>query len=189
MRKIKTHILLIITILNISCNSSKNGKRISLDSKKTSELINQILIDKKDSYLSSSCISENSNYFSISNFSNYGKRANKYLKIEDSTHYKLQKDLWINFKVTKEIIFNKKILTEEEFKSFQSKREFWEWEEFNCTGGFCTISKPFFNEKYDLAYVQISKKLFEYDYCSQIILYEYKNGKWIEKEIISQIIS
>ncbi len=182
-------LILLVLIFNFSCSKSKIEQKIDLDSQKTIELINQILKDKKDTYLSSSCIFENSSYFSNLDFSDYGMNANKYLSIKDSSHYQLQKKLCRDFNITNKIIPNKNIITERKFKSFQSKREFWKWDKFNCIEGFCTILKPFFNEEYDLAYITISKKIFEYNYNSQTLLYEFKNGKWTEKEIIKQIIS
>ena len=164
-------------------------KNIDFDLKKTTELITQILIDKSSSYLSSSCISENQKAFTNSEFLNFGEKANKYLNIKDSLHFKTQGKLFNEFKISKKLTLNKKIITEKHHNELKSKRKFWKWVEINCEKGYCAISKPIFNETFDLAYVQIFRKLFDFDYSSEIIIYEYRNEKWSEKEIISRIIS
>ncbi|WP_237275969.1 hypothetical protein [Tenacibaculum ovolyticum] len=93
MKKTKSYILSLVIILTLSCkNKSKieTKKNIDLDLKKTSELITQILIDKNDSYLSSSCISESRKAFTNSNFFDIVEKANQYLNIKDSLHLKNQ---------------------------------------------------------------------------------------------------
>ena len=192
MRKAKFYILSLIIILTFSCkNESKTEikKKINLDLKKTTELITQILIDKSDSFLSSNCISENQKAFTSSGFLEYVEKANKYLNIKDTLHYKTQGKLFNEFKILKELTPNKKIITEKQHNELESKREFWKWIEINCEKGYCSISKPIFNETFDLAYVQIARKLFDFDYSSEIIIYEYRNGKWIEQEIVSRTMS
>ncbi len=181
--KTKFHILLIIILIFGCKNESKT------EIKKTTELITQILTNKSASYLSSSCISESQKAFTSSNFLDFGEKANKYLNITDSLHFKTQEELFNTFKITKELILNKKIITEEQHNTLKSKRELWKWIEINCEKGYCSISKPIFNETFDLAYVQIARKLFDSDYSSEIIIYEYRNGKWREKKIVSRIIS
>jgi hypothetical protein len=60
-----------------------------------------------------------------------------------------------------------KIITEEQYNELKSKCKFWKWIEINCEKGYCSISKPIFNKTFDLAYIQISKKLFFFDYTSK----------------------
>lgn len=192
MKKTKSYILSLVIILTLSCkNKSKieTKKNIDLDLKKTSELIIQILIDKNDSYLSSSCISESRKAFTSSNFFDIVEKANQYLNIKDSLHLKNQADFFNDFKIIKRATLNKKVITEKQYNELKSKRKFWRWIEINCEKGYCSISKPIFNETFDLACIQIYQKLFSFDFSSEIIIYEYKNGKWSEKETIIRFIS
>ncbi|WP_299124805.1 hypothetical protein [uncultured Tenacibaculum sp.] len=192
MRKTKPYILSLIIILTFSCRKESKTeikKSIDLDLKKTTELITQVLIDKNDSYLSSSCISENQKAFTSSDFLYYEEKANKYLNIKDSLHFKTQEKLFNEFKIIKELTLNKKIITEKQHIELESKREFWKWIDINCEKGYCSISKPIFNENYDLAYIVIFRRLFDFDSSGEILIYEFKNGKWKEKEQIERWIS
>ncbi|WP_028888515.1 hypothetical protein [Tenacibaculum ovolyticum] len=185
MKKTKSYILSLVIILTLSCkNKSKieTKKNIDLDLKKTSELITQILIDKNDSYLSSSCISESRKPFTSSNFFDIVEKANQYLNIKDSLHLKNQADFFNDFKIIKRATLNKKVITEKQYNELKSKRKFWKWIEINCEKGYCSISKPIFNETYDLACIQIYQKLFSFDFSSEIIIYEYKIENGVKKK-------
>ena len=183
------YFLILIITFYFGCSKSEKSDRTKLDSQKTIELIEQVLKDKNHSYLSPSCILEHSMFDSNFEFSDFGNKINEHLRIQDSTHYKLQEKTFNDFRITKIIVPNKKIITEKKYRDFKSNREFWKWLESNYKGGFCRILKPVFNENYNLAYIQVSRKTMEFDYSSEILIYEYKNGIWKEKTVISRMIS
>jgi hypothetical protein len=165
-----------------------------LDAQKTTELITQILIDESNSYLSSNCITEKPRAVShpiVSNFDEYMKNN---LNIKDSIHYKIQLRLYKEFKITANLVPEKNILTQKQFDEFEQKSEnggfkFWDWLETNCEIGFCSISKPIFNEKFDLAYVQIGTICGSLCGGGEERIYELVDGKWIEKESLGSWVN
>ena len=116
------------------------------------------------------------------------------LKIKDSVHYNLQSKLSSRFKITVDLVPDKTILTEEQFKEFEEKSEnggfkFWKWLDENCKNGYCSITKPIFNEAFDLAYVSVGMVCGSLCGGGEERIYEYKNGKWTIKEILGSWIS
>jgi len=161
-----------------------NDNLEALDSDKTTELITQILTDERTGFLSSNCISEKPKAIMPTEFQKYVK---EYLKIKDTAHLKLQLELYKKFKITNDLAPNKNILTQKQFEEFSKKTEkgefqFWDWLDENCVNGYCSISKPIFNETFDLAYVQIGFVCGGLCGSGVERIYEFKNGKWIEKE-------
>ena len=197
MKKTTFYISFIILILNFSCkNESKFNldKTADLDSKKTTELITQILKDEKENYLSVSCITEKPRAVSNPMASSFDEYVKENLGIKDSIHYKLQTESYNNFIITKDLVSDKNIITETQFEEFEKKSKlggfkFWKWIDENCKGGFCSISKPIFNETFDLAYVQIGTVCGGLCGGGEERIYEYKNGKWTKKESLGSWVS
>jgi hypothetical protein len=165
-----------------------------LDSEKTTELLTQIFEDEKNGFLLTNCITEKTrgvNYPMVPDFDEYVKN---HLGIKDSIHYKLQSELYKQFVLTSDIAKGKNIITQSQFKEFERKSElgefrFWDWLEDNCTDGYSSISKPIFNENYTLAYIQIGNVCGGLCGGGEERIYEYINGKWIEKENFGNWIS
>ena len=183
--------------MNFGCKTSNEYdlKRLKeLDSQKTKELIRQILKDENKGYLSSSCITEKSKAILKPMVTNSDEYVKNNLKIRDTIHYELQKQLYKQFKLTADLVLEKNILTEKQLGIFKEKSKngdfrFWEWLQTSCEDGFCSISKPIFNETFDLAYVQIGKVCGSYCGGGEERIYEFKNGKWIEKESLGTWVS
>ncbi|MCH2032323.1 MAG: hypothetical protein MK202_02290 [Tenacibaculum sp.] len=193
----KYYLSIIIIILNFSCKTDKNNsveKSAEFDSQKTKALITQILEDESKNYLSSTCISEKARANShpmVADFDNYIK---KLLKIKNENHYETQKKRYIKFKITSDLVPNKNILTEKQFNDFERKSKngkfsFWDWLETNCTNGYCSISKPIFNEAYNLAYVQIGTVCGGLCGFGEERIYELVNKKWIKKQSLGSWVS
>ncbi|SDX46468.1 hypothetical protein [Aequorivita viscosa] len=196
-KKTPFYISFIILVLTFSCKSDNKTdlkKLEELDAQKTTELITQILKDEKDGELSSSCISEKPRAISHPTVPNFDEYVKMNLKITDTVHYKMQSKLYKKFKITAELVPNKNILTETQFIEFRNKTEnegfiFWDLINENCTFGYCSISKPIFNENFDLAYVQIGTICGGKCGSGEERIYELLNGKWIKKERIGGWIS
>ncbi|MDG4949644.1 hypothetical protein NLM59_01795 [Weeksellaceae bacterium KMM 9724] len=165
-----------------------------MDAQKTTELITQILKEESKGYLMSSCITEKPRAVShpmVSDFNDYVKDN---LNIKDTIHLKFQSRLYKNFKITADLVPNKNILTQKQFEEFEQKSEnggfrFWDWLDTNCDNGYCSISKPIFNETFDLAYVQIGTVCGGLCGGGEERIYELVNGKWIEKESLGSWVS
>ncbi|OEY71907.1 hypothetical protein APR40_14890 [Salegentibacter salarius] len=191
------YISFLFLILIFSCKShiTTDLKKLkTIDAQKTTEIITQILQDESKGFLSSSCITEKPKAISYPMVSDFDEYVKNHLKIEDTVHYNLQSHLYKNFKLTADLVPNKKILTQEQFEEFEKKSEnggfsFWNWLETNCENGYSSISKPIFNETFDLAYVQLGTVCGGLCGGGEERIYELINGKWIEKESFGSWIS
>ena len=183
--------------MNFSCKTDPTTdlkKLTELDAQKTTELITQILKDESETYLSSSCITEKPRAISHPMVSDFNKYVKSHLNIKDTIHYNLQARLYKEFKLTADLVPNKNILTQKQFEEFEKKSgdggfRFWDWLDENCENGYCSISKPIFNETFDLAYVQIGTVCGSLCGGGEERIYEFVNGKWIEKESLGSWIS
>ena len=194
MKKTLFNILFFVLTLNLSCKTDNKTDLKKLDAQKTSELITQILKDERDGYLSSSCITENPRAVSSPMISNFGEYVRNHLNIKDTLHYKTQSSLSKKFKITAELVPEKNILTKKQFDDFEKKSEkggfsFWDWLDENCENGYCSISKPIFNETFDLAYVRIGTVCGGLCGGGEERIYEFVDGKWIEKETFGSWVS
>ncbi|QFZ54235.1 hypothetical protein FEZ18_05230 [Oceanihabitans sp. IOP_32] len=194
MKKTIIYILFVVLTLNLSCKTDKKTDLKTLDAQKTSELITQILNDERDGYLSSSCMTENPRAVSSPMISNFDEYVKKLLNIKDSLHYKTQSRLSKKFKITADLAPEKNILTKKQFDEFERKSEkggfsFWDWLDANCENGYCSISKPIFNETFNLAYVRIGTVCGRLCGGGEERIYEFIDGKWIEKESLGSWVS
>jgi len=169
-------------------------KLTELDAQKTTELIKQILIDESEGYLSSSCISEKPRAILHPMVSDFDEYVKSLLNIKDTLHYKIQSRLYKKFKLTADLVPKKELLTQKQFEEFEKKSEsggfrFWEWLDTNCENGYCSLTKPIFNETFDLAYVQIGTVCGGLCGGGEERIYERVNGKWIEKESLGSWVS
>ncbi|MDN3594318.1 hypothetical protein [Zunongwangia endophytica] len=165
-----------------------------LDAQKTNELITHILEEKRNGYLMSSCITEKPRAVSHSMVSNFNDYVKDNLNIKDTVHLKIQSRLYKKFKITADLVPNKNILTQVQFEEFKQKSEnskfrFWDWFDTNCENGYCSISKPIFNEAFNLAYVQIGTVCGRLCGGGEERIYKLVNGKWIEKESLGSWVS
>lgn len=165
-----------------------------MDAFKTTELVSQILKDESTGYLSSSCITQKAKAVSHPMVTDFDAYVMNQLKIGDSVHYNLQSKLSSRFKITVDLVPDKNILTEEQFKEFEENSEndgfkFWDWLDENCENGYCSITKPIFNETFDLAYIRIGTVCGSLCGGGEERIYEYKNGKWTVKESLGSWVS
>ncbi len=153
-----------------------------MDSKKTKELISQVLIDEKERAVSMSMTSD------------FNQTVQKFLKIKDTVHLNLQLKLQRDFIITPDLVTDKNILTQKQFSEFEKQSEkggfsFWNWLESNCYEGYCSISKPIFNETYDLAFIRFGTVCGSLCGGRESCIYEFKNGKWVKVKTISSWVS
>src|SRR5690606_27600124 len=184
-------ILSIILFLNFSCQ--KDLKKFEeLDTQKTTELIKQIIKDESNGYLSVNCILENKKAGALEE--DFEEYLQKQLGIMDTLHLSLQVQLHDDFQITADLFPQKKIITQKKIdeiinNSKDGRTVFSNWLDTNCENEYCFIGKPIFNETFDLAYVEIGS------YCGNLCgggetrIYEYVNGKWVEKKSLSSWVS
>lgn len=165
-----------------------------LDAQKTTELITQILKEESNGYLMSNCITEKPRAISHPMVSDFNEYVKNNLNIKDTIHLNAQLKLYKNFKITADLVMNKNIITQKQFVEFEQKSEndefrFWDWLETYCENGYCSISKPIFNETFDLAFVQIGTVCGGLCGGGEERIYELVNGKWIQKESLGSWVS
>lgn len=176
--------------MNFSCQ--KDLKKFEeLDTRKSTELIMQIIKDEGDGYLSANCILEIKKAGAIHLIE---EDLQKQLGIMDTLHLSLQLQLHDDFQITADLFPQKNIITQKNIdeiinKSKDGRTDFNNWLDANCENEFCFIGKPIFNETFDLAYVEIGS------YCGSLCgggetrIYEFVNGKWLEKKSLSSWVS
>jgi hypothetical protein len=148
MRNLLTYLLVLVTTITFGQKEDlkyeSNWKAIN--GKYTAELINQILEDEKDNILKSNCISNVPIAISeIFTKKELKEIAHKELNVKKSSHLRKQIKLYKQFQISQEIVPNKNIA---EIGVFEVYPE-------GCETGYCSISKPIFNETYDLAFIQL----------------------------------
>jgi hypothetical protein len=171
---------ILILVTTITFGQEENAKPETnwnaIDAKYTSELISQILADEKDDILKLNCISNIP--IAISEFltkKELKEIAHKELNVKTSSHLRKQIKLYKQFKIYPEIVPNKNIAQIGAFEVYPE----------GCETGYCSISKPIFNEKYDHAFVQIGNS------CGMLCgggidrVYSKEDGIWIEKKVLS----
>ena len=118
----------------------------------------------------------------------------EYLKIQDNDFLNFQMDLFYKFEITEELIPEKKIITNAKTTvakqpSKEDQYAYLDWlEKQDCKRGFFSISKPLFNESYDLAIIRFEEICGPLCGGGVIILYEFKKGKWSKKKILDNWI-
>ncbi len=167
------------------------------DDKETKKFIRQLIkkekeIQQEKSFINSICILEHPEWRSFDN--EFKLKIQKELGIENKAFLELQIDLFNKFKITKELTPQKNIITDQEYIQFNesfNKNEFayLDWlDKMNCQQGFSSISKPLFNENYDLAIVRFEKICEPLCGGGLLALYEITKGKWKQKKILDSWI-
>ncbi len=188
---------IIILISTFGCKSELDIHEVKLretDSLKTVELVNQILARERKRPMFPSCISEKPRAVELPRYGQIDQVLNIYLDIRDSTHLRIQKERFKDFKVTSELAGDLQIITEDDFEKFENQTktkgtDFFEILDSLCVNGYFSISKPIFNETFDLAFVQTGVICGGLCGGGEITIYEWNNGKWFEKERISGWVS
>ncbi len=196
MRNLRYYISIIVLVIIFGCKTDKTDLHESkkLDAHKTMELMTQILNDESGDYFSSSCISEKPRAISYPMVSDFDEYVRNHLNITDTLHYNRQSRLFREFVLTEDLVPDKKILTQKKFDELEGKSrdegiKFWDWLYANCKYGYSSISRPIFNENYDLAYVQIANVCGRLCGGGEERIYEFTEGKWILKETLSSWVS
>ncbi|MEW7292871.1 hypothetical protein ABW637_20145 [Aquimarina sp. 2304DJ70-9] len=196
MKNNNLYILLFVLTLFLSCKSDL--KRESHDKKITVEFINQLLQKESllgdKSFLDVNCIMEQSVWKSKLIEEKFKLYVQENLKIEDINFLKFQIDLFNKFKITQELVPGKNIIKSGEYiefnKSFKDNEfAYLDWlEKKNCRKGFSSISKPLFNEAYDIAMVRFEKICGPMCGGGVVVLYELKKKKWTQKVVLDNWI-
>ncbi|QNR25133.1 hypothetical protein [Croceimicrobium hydrocarbonivorans] len=188
---------IIVLISTFSCKSELDNHEVQLretDSLKTRELINQILEREQKFPRFPSCISEKPRAIELRRYKQFDQILNTYLDIRDSIHLKIQKEKFKDFKISPELAGKLQIITEYDFEKFENQSktkgtDFFEILDSLCVNGYFSISKPIFNETFDLAVVQTGVICGGFCGGGEMTIYEWINGKWLEKEIVSVWVS
>ena len=185
-------ILIFLIILAASCKSGLQEE--DFDDLKTTELIIHLLKVEDNYLLSSSCISEGPRAISTPMTENFKGFVKKNLNITDTIHLNKQMRLHSDFKISNTLAGDLKLLTEESFENLQQLSlseglSFWDWLDENCQNGYLSISKPIFNETYDLAYVQKGTVCGRLCGGGGAFIFKFENGIWKEIKILSSWVS
>jgi hypothetical protein len=190
LKKIIFYILPLLSTLILCCKSEL--KTNDFDKHKTAEFFSQVI--QNDELLRTNCVLETSTW-KLSEFENDFKiYLHEILNIKDTTHLNSQLKLYKDFIVTNEIASGKKILKKEDYINFNQTLEnneikYLDWlEHHSCKRGFNSVSKPIFNETFDLAIIHIEEICGPLCGGSWIILFEHKNNKWRQKEILDATV-
>lgn len=163
------------------------------DDKATKKFIRQLIENEKEihqekSFINSTCILEHPEWRSFDN--ELKLKIQEELGIENKTFLQFQVDLFNKFKITKGLTPQKNIITNQEYIQFNesfSKNEFayldWLYK-INCKQGVSSISKPLFNENYDLAIIRFERICGPLCGGGLLALYEITKGKWKQKKIL-----
>ena len=189
-----TLILILVGLISEGSAFTDNQEIGTIDEKKTTELISQILVDQAEDYLSSSCITEIPRATTPIKIKKFDKYVQSILKIKDTVHLGEQMNLYRHFKITPDLVPNKTILKEDFFESIKLKAEnseksFWEYLEVECDGGYSSIAKPIFNASYDKAVVQYGRVCGGLCGGGEISLYQLENGKWKKIKVLNYWVS
>ncbi|WP_147405069.1 hypothetical protein [Aquimarina sp. AD10] len=162
------------------------------------EFINQLLQKESllgdKSFLDTDCIIEQSVWKSKLIEDKFKLYIQENLKIENINFLNFQIDLFNKFKITQELVPKKNIIENREYIEFNESFKdnefaYLDWlEKKNCKKGFSSISKPLFNENYDLAMVRFEKICGPLCGGGVIVLYELKSKKWMQKVVIDNWI-
>ncbi|WP_437397168.1 hypothetical protein [Flagellimonas lutimaris] len=155
-----------------------------LDRIKTIELLTFILNDSSDPFMESECIAEkNQLYYAVitTDLRNFIKTE---LEIVNEEHLNRQLDLYRHFRLTKDLSFGKKVITENMFVDFKNraqelKQDLYEWLNSICQSEFISVSKPIFNDSYDKALITVGNICGGKCGAGETRTYELKNDKWI----------
>ncbi|TCI90960.1 hypothetical protein [uncultured Tenacibaculum sp.] len=191
----KENILFFVLILLSACHNNLIDK--DYDDKITKDFIKQLIesqekLYQERSFIHSNCILEQPEWTLIDN--EFTSIIQKELKIENKTFLEFQIDLLNDFKIVKELTPNKKIITDLEYNKFnesfkENEFAYIDWlDEMSCKEGFSSISKPIFNEKYNLAVIRYEKVCGPLCGGGVIAIYELIKGKWQQKKIIDNWI-
>ncbi len=183
--------------MTFSCKSELEIHEVQLretDSLKTEELITEILRKERNTPGFPNCISEKPRAVEISSWEQLDQIISIYLDIRDSTHLRIQREKLEDFKLTPELAGKLHIITEYDFEEFedQSKSngaDFFEILDSVCINGYFSISKPIFNETFDLALVRTGVICGGLCGGGETTIYEWNRDKWSEKETISVWVS
>ncbi len=167
------------------------------DFKATKKFIKQLIENEKEihqekSFISSNCILEHPEWRTFDN--EVKLKIQEELGIENKAFLEFQIDLFNKFKITKDLTPKKNIITNEEYIQFNesfNKNEFayLDWlDKMDCKQGFSSISKPLFNENYNLAIIRFEKICGPLCGGGLLALYEITKGKWKQKKILDSWI-
>ncbi len=189
MKGLQFFISIIVLSLSLSCRSDIDSREIEIkeiDHLKTAELVKRIIENEKKLYLTPSCISEKPRAVHIKNFEDFEPIINIHLDIRDSIHHKVQLESFNKFTITPDLAGDMKIISETEFDVLnKDQASFFDTLNSICKNGYLSISKPVFNETFDLAFVQTAVNCGPLCGGGEVIIYEFNNGNWFVRDKLS----
>ncbi|OMP32258.1 hypothetical protein [Mangrovimonas sp. DI 80] len=188
--KNKIYLLILALMIIQSCKSDINNE--ALDKQKTIEIISQLLLD--ENLNRTNCILEKPIWKLKESPSDFESYIKENLNIKDTAFINFQIKLTHKFVFTKELNPDKEIITKDDFNNFSKTFEmdnfkYLDWlKEHHCEYGFISISKPIFNETYNLAIVHIEQICGPLCGFKNTRIYEFKDLKWMKNTSLNQSI-
>ena len=174
-----------------SCSEFDKADYIRKDGIETENIIITILSNNDNDYLTLDCIREK-DYHLKSILNEENNLISQYLDLNSKEELETVTDLDEKFRLTPNLVENKKILSEEELKIFQEEKgsDFLNFQDLSkCPKGYLTISKPIFNKNFDKAIIHIGQVCGFLCGSGEYRLYEFKGGSWKLKEVVRSWVS
>ena len=183
-------LIILLALIISGCSNFDKKKYITKDNKETPILIKSIFSNSNDNYLTLNCIREK-DYHLSSILNEENNLISQHLDLNSKEELETVTDLDKRFKLTPNLVENRKILTEDELKSFQKEKgaDFINFQELSkCPKGYITISKPIFNKDFDKAIIHIGQVCGFLCGNGEYRLYEFKGG-WKLKKVVGSWVS
>ncbi len=177
-------ILILISILTLSCSVKKKLNSSSTYIKKSTELITQILSKKNDCdcILNSICNNVFLEDYKIDNpENNYRNELSKYLKVKNTKELNNIIENSKNFDIRKSIIHSDiKIIDQNELSKINRLNSIQKLKIYRdkCPNGRLLISKPIFNKSFDIAVIFIGKTRGPLSGHGGYYTYKLENENW-----------
>ncbi|WP_408030554.1 hypothetical protein [Tenacibaculum xiamenense] len=128
----------------------------------------------------------------------YKTFVSRYLKIKDLIHLEKEFELYKNFKITPEMVNFKKLIAEEKINDFtklagftrDNDYKYIDWLISNgCKYGFGVISRPIFNEEYNMAIIRLETVCGPLCGGGLIAIYKLHNEEWAVEKILDRWVN
>jgi hypothetical protein len=184
-------LVILLTFIISGCSNFDKKEYTTKDNLETAKLIRSVLSNSNDSYITLNCIREK-DYHLSSILNEENNLISQYLDLNSKEELETVINLDKKFRLTPNLVGNRKILFEEELKLFQEEKgkDFLNFKDLlKCPNGYLTISKPIFNKDFDKAIIHIGQVCGFLCGSGEYRLYEFRGGNWNLKEVVSSWVS
>ncbi|WP_034257671.1 hypothetical protein [Altibacter lentus] len=166
--------LIAFLTLILSCNNSNKPTVENLEIHRTKKLLAHIFHQLKSVDINFDCIYEKTTFFENTPEYDYYSQLLKHLKISDSTHLNNQIIKYEKFLFNEEYSLGKKIIPDSLTPTNRQELEtIRQYIKNNCPNGALVISRPIFNETFELAFI-----IYSGEFGGSGNIFEYKNENW-----------